>query len=218
MSLKSKLEFSERPCHLWSGNDNHSHKNKSWFYLFMVVGTNRELANTTKLLQTQIREYWTIAPRSNTRLGSYEPQTQLFCQPMNASPCLMCALPSSTLTQAWMKHLRHMYLPWKTHHSRDVLRSTRHHVSTELGSCFKQQNHHPKHKNAKDVALNRPSKGHCFQPDSWNKKAQSLSPCVTSACNVCRGRLEFLAALCMPLSSERKCREHWFGMTIHFSE
>lgn len=117
MSLKSKREFSERSHHLLSGNDNHRHKNNGRVYLFVVVGTNSELANMTKLLQTQISEYWTIAPRSNTRLGSLEPQVTTFLSTNECVTLFNVCTPSSTIAHTWMKHIRHVSSMENTSHA-----------------------------------------------------------------------------------------------------
>ena len=59
------------------------------------------------------------------------------------------------------QNLTHTFLH-KAHHSLLVLKNTRRHFSTMHGSPFNSKITNKKHKDAKNVALNRLPKGHVF--------------------------------------------------------
>ena len=86
-----------------------------------------------------------------------------------------------------------MYFLHKTHFSLHVLR---HLPDSPSGLCFggilSSEITNEKHKNAKNMALNRPQEGHLFTVGEQEGRG---TPHLTSAEKVCIWGLEFLAAL-----------------------
>lgn len=64
-----------------------------------------------------------------------------------------------------------------------------------LGCCFKRKHHQQKHKNAKNVPLNRSKKDTYPIALEFNKKAEQVLHCLKSAGKVHVRQLKRLAAL-----------------------
>ena len=104
----------------------------------------------------------------------------------------------------------------KAHHTLCELRNARHHFSPTLGGCFKWWNHHEKiTKNGENMAQNRLWKRHLFTV--WELKQEGkVSPCLSSAGNVCIGWPKFLLALHTSINDHKNTVSIDFGITSKF--
>ena len=117
----------------------------------------------------------------------------------------------SCLNEAYLTHSFSL-----RHHSLPVLGRTRQHFSTMLGGHFKQWNCQKKHKNAKNVALNRLRKGHLFIV--WVESRSRAWPSLTSAGNTRGGWLWVFTTLCTSENDHEGITRLIWGLQRDFSK
>lgn len=103
------------------------------------------------------------------------------------------------------------------HHSRLVLKNARRHFRATLNDHFEQRNHHKKHKNAKSMALSRPSKGSLYT--TWELKQEvRVTPYLISAYNMCVQWYKVFTPLCWSVNDCEHTTSIDLGVKIHFSD
>lgn len=111
----------------------------------------------------------------------------------------------SCLNKAYIKY------PYFLHKACYSLPVLKHYTALYLGAVWKGKITNKKHKNLKNVALNRPWKGYLFT--DWELTQGTASPCLTSAGNRCIRWLRFFFASLHMCVSKTNCKG---ASSIHF--
>lgn len=185
--------------------------------------------NVKILLETQDRSPWSCGLqcamyREEMRLwGCGEPvhvvtpSTVTVCRAGFMCVSICCWFSDAEFTALWLLSewsLSNTHFPLKTHHSLLVLGSMGQHFSAMLGGHFKQWNRQKKHKNAKNVALNRLRKGPLFIV--WVESRSRAWPSLTSAGNSCGGWLLIFHHPVHVREWPRRCHQTDLGVTKRF--
>lgn len=79
-----------------------------------------------------------------------------------------------------------------------------------LGAILNSKITNKKHKDGKNMARNRPRKGHLFRARKWEQEGRASSR-STSAGNMCVRWLTLFRCRAYAHEGPRKCHEYWFG-------